>query len=198
MIERSDKASQADNTAAANEAVTTRIPVLRAYTVFNVDQIDGLPGMESSQLLSTESLSGRIERAGRFIMASGATIVHRGNRAFYVPPADRIEMAPYGQFVDTSMARAAEGYYATLLHELVHWTSPKHRCDRDLGKRFGDNAYAREELVAEIGAATRGFELGLVQSLKHDGSRNPPGQSDRQTMTPSIVSPNTRPSGIIR
>jgi antirestriction protein ArdC len=119
VIERSDKASQAGS-ASADQIATTRIPVLRAYTVFNVDQLDGLPGTATSRPLATNSLSGRIERADAFVMACGATIVHRGNRACYVPSTDRIEMPPYGQFVDTRTASAAEGYYATLLHELVH------------------------------------------------------------------------------
>lgn len=142
-----------DGTVTGDETVT-RVPMLRAYTVFNTDQIDGLPVPTPAQpSANTESVSARIERADAFIAATGATIVHRGNRACYIPSADRIEMPPYGQFIDTLTASAAEGYYATVLHELVHWTSPPHRCDRDLGKRFGDNAYAREELVAEIGAA---------------------------------------------
>jgi antirestriction protein ArdC len=126
VIERSDKPGQADSTG-ADQITTARIPVLRAYTVFNIDQIDGLPGTTTSQPLALPSLPGRIERADAFITASGATVVHRGSRACYIPSADRIEMPPYGQFVDTLTASAAEGYYATLLHELVHWTSPKHR-----------------------------------------------------------------------
>jgi antirestriction protein ArdC len=167
VIERSDKASQADS-ASADQIVTTYVPVLRAYTVFNVDQIDGLRGTATSQPIATDFLSGRIERADAFIMACGATIVHRGDRACYVPSTDRIEMPPYGQFVDTRTASAAEGYYATLLHELVHWTSPKHRCDRNLGKRFGDKAYAREELVAEIGAAFLCADLGITLEPRLD------------------------------
>lgn len=54
-------------------------------------------------------------------MATGAAVVHRGNRACYIPAADCIEMPPYGQFIDTPTASAAEGYYATLLHELIHY-----------------------------------------------------------------------------
>jgi antirestriction protein ArdC len=167
VIERSDKPGQADSTG-ADQITTARIPVLRAYTVFNIDQIDGLPGTTTSQPLALASLPRRIERADAFITASGATVVHRGSRACYIPSADRIEMPLYGQFVDTPTASAAEGYYATLLHELVHWTSPKHRCDRDLGKRFGDNAYAREELVAEIGAAFLCADLGITLEPRPD------------------------------
>ena len=151
-----------------DEAVT-RIPMLRAYTVFNTDQIDGLPVATPAQPSAiTESVSTRIERADAFIAATRATIVHRGNRARYIPSADRIEMPPYGQFIDTPTASAAEGYYATVLHELVHWTSPSHRCDRDLGKRFGDHAYAREELVAEIGAAFLCADLSITLEPRPD------------------------------
>ena len=106
-----------------DEAVT-RIPMLRAYTVFNTDQIDGLPVATPAQPSAiTESVSTRIERADAFIAATRATIVHRGNRACYIPSADRIEMPPYGQFIDTPTASAAEGYYATVLHELVHYAA---------------------------------------------------------------------------
>lgn len=167
VIERVDRVARTDNTA-IDESVTTCIPVLRTYTVFNVDQIDGLPNTAVSQPITTDSLSGRIERADTFIAASGAAIVHCGNRACYIPSVDRIEMPPYRQFIDTPTASAAEGYYATLLHELVHWTSPKHRCDRDLGKRFGDSAYAREELVAEIGAAFLCADLGITLEPRLD------------------------------
>ena len=151
-----------------DEAVT-RIPMLRAYTVFNTDQIDGLPVATPAQPSAiTESVSTRIERADAFIAATRATIVHRGNRACYIPSADRIEMPPYGQFIETPTASAAEGYYATVLHELVHWTSPSHRCDRDLGKRFGDHAYAREELVAEIGASFLCADLSITLEPRPD------------------------------
>lgn len=131
----------------ANEETVRRIPLLRAYTVFNVEQIEGLPiPTESGQTI--EPISSRIDSVDTFIAATTATIVHRGNRACYLPSADHIEMPPYRQFVDTPTSSAAQGYYATLLHELIHWTAPTHRCNRNLGKRFGDNAYAREELVA--------------------------------------------------
>lgn len=160
---------RAEDDAPTGDETVTRIPMLRAYTVFNTDQIDGLPTPTPAQLSPiTESLSTRIERADAFIAATGAAIVHRGNRACYIPSADRIEMPPYGQFIDTPTAGAAEGYYATVLHELVHWTSPPHRCDRDLGKRFGDHAYAREELVAEIGAAFLCADLSITLEPRPD------------------------------
>lgn len=160
---------RAEDDVVTGDETVARIPVLRAYTVFNTDQIDGLPVPTPAQPSAIkESVSTRIERADAFIAATGATIVHRGNRACYIPSADRIEMPPYGQFIDTPTASAAEGYYATVLHELVHWTSPPHRCDRDLGKRFGDSAYAREELVAEIGAAFLCADLSITLDPRPD------------------------------
>lgn len=168
IIERSEKAGQQDHLAGADDAVTTRIPVLRAYTVFNIGQIDSLPGKMGLVSVPHESIPTRIEHVDAFVAATGAAIAHRGNRACYIPSVDRIDMPPYGQFIDTPTASAAEGYYATLLHELVHWTSPKHRCDRDLGKRFADNAYAREELVAEIGAAFLCADLGIALEPRPD------------------------------
>lgn len=145
-----------------------RIPLLRAYTVFNTEQIDGLSTPPAEHPSDIEPVPSRIDRADAFIAATTATIVHKGNRACYIPSADRIEMPPYRQFIDTPTSSAAEGYYATLLHELIHWTSPKHRCDRDIGKRFGDNAYAREELVAEIGAAFLCADLGIALEPRPD------------------------------
>ena len=145
-----------------------RIPVLRAYTVFNTEQIEGLPAQPKARHTVIDPTSSKIDRADAFITATKATIVHKGNRACYIPSVDCIEMPHYRQFIDTPTSSAAEGYYATLLHELIHWTSPKHRCDRDIGKRFGDNAYAREELVAEIGAAFLCADLGIALEPRPD------------------------------
>lgn len=116
----------------------------------------------------TEPASTRIDRADAFIAAIGATIVHKGNRACYIPSRDIIEMPPYRQFIDTPTSSAAEAYYATLLHELLHYASAPDRCNRELGKRFGDSAYAREELVAEIGAAFLCADLSIALEPRPD------------------------------
>ena len=90
----------------------------------------------------------RIAQADGFFAATGADIRHGGNQAFYSPAEDRIQMPPFEAF------REAEAYYATLAHEMTHWTKGNGRLDRDFGrKRFGDAGYAMEELVAELGAA---------------------------------------------
>ena len=154
-----------------DEDSTRTIPLLRAYTVFNVAQIDGLPSRympQSAPATMTIDVSGRIDHADAFVTATSVNVQHRGNRACYIPSIDCIEMPLYSQFRDTPTSTAAEGYYATLLHELIHWTSPVHRCDRDLGKRFADHAYAREELVAEIGAAFLCADLNIALEPRPD------------------------------
>lgn len=162
-IERRD-----DNVSSDQEGTRT-IPLLRAYTVFNTEQIDGLPERYiPATPPDLDISSGRIDRADAFVTATEAAIVHKGERACYIPSVDRIEMPRYSLFRDTETSTAAEGYYATLLHELVHWTSPKQRCDRELGKRFGDEAYAREELIAEIGAALLCADLGIALEPRPD------------------------------
>jgi antirestriction protein ArdC len=150
---------------------TRTIPLLRAYSVFNIDQIEGLPVQytpKPSPETVTIDVSGRVDHADSFVAATRANIQHRGNRACYIPSVDRIEMPPYREFLDTPASTAAEGYYATLLHELIHWTSASHRCNRDLGKRFADHAYAREELVAEIGAAFLCADLNITLEPRPD------------------------------
>ena len=110
----------------------------------------------------------RVEQADAFVAATGAVIRSGGNRACYVLGADRIDMPSYTSFRDTGISTAAEAYYATLLHELIHWTAPAHRCNRELGKRIGDHAYAREELIAELGAAFLCADVGITPELRAD------------------------------
>lgn len=147
------------------QEVEREIPFLKAYTVFCVDQIDGLPDhYRATQPADpvADTHAGRIARADAFVAATGAVIHSGGDRACYSPIADRIEMPPFSSFRDTDTATAAENFYATLLHETVHWTSPPHRCNRELGKRFGDQTYAREELTAELGAAFLCADLAIT------------------------------------
>jgi antirestriction protein ArdC len=87
---------------------------------------------------------------------------HGGNRAFYTTAGDYIQMPEFGQFDEP------HGYYATLAHEHVHWTGAAHRCAREFGKRFGDEAYAFEELVAELGAAFLCADLALSNEPRRD------------------------------
>jgi antirestriction protein ArdC len=100
--------------------------------------------------------------------ATCARIDHGGDRAFFRPSTDHIQMPSEDAFCGTATLSRDQGYYATLLHELTHWSGAKHRLNREFGKRFGDKAYAAEELVAEIGAAFLCAELQITQEIRPD------------------------------
>ena len=145
------------------EDTEREIPFMKGYTVFNVEQVDGLPAHYYAQPETPLPLSERIENADRFMTNTGANIHHGGNRAFYAPARDAIQLPPFEAFKDK------ESYYATALHETCHWSGAKHRLDRDFSaKRFGDAGYAREELVAELGAAFLCADLGITPEIRDD------------------------------
>ncbi len=157
------KLTRSETDDATGETNERDIPFLKAYTVFNVEQIDGLPAHYTTRLDATPNTASRIEAAERFFAATGADIRHGGDRAFYAPGPDFIQLPDFTAFTD------AESYYATIGHECVHWTRHASRLDRDFGqKRFGDEAYAREELVAELGAAFLCADLGIVCEDRDD------------------------------
>lgn len=81
---------------------------------------------------------------------------------------ERLRKEQERRFTGSETMTRSESYYGTLVHELVHWSGAKHRLARDMGKRFGDDAYAAEELVAEIGAAFLCAELGITQDVRPD------------------------------
>ncbi len=141
-----------------------RIPVLRHYTVFNADQVDGY----TPPTVQPQPLVERIEAAGDYVANTGAKVEHGGSRAFYSPFSDHIGMPYLSQFRDTDHGTAAEHYQSTLLHELVHWTGHRDRIDRELRNRFGDDGYAAEELIAELGAAFLCAELGIDSEPRQD------------------------------
>ncbi len=144
------------------EEVERDIPFLKAYTVFNVEQIDDLP--DEYRLSPPEDLKpvlNRIATADAFFSATQALIRHGGDKAFYAPGPDLIQMPPIETFRD------AESYYATLAHESVHWTGAKHRIDRDLSRYTKDRTErAREELVAELGSVFLSADLGIVPEME--------------------------------
>lgn len=137
------------------------IPFARGYTVFNVEQCEDLP----ERLLPREEPPtwSPFEAAEQVVAASGATIRHRGSQAFYSPEGDFICMPPRGSFP------TQDGYYATLMHELTHWTGHPRRLARKLGRVHGDADYAFEELVAELGSAFICARLGITGELRHEG-----------------------------
>jgi len=143
--------------------VEREIPFLKAYTVFNVEQIDGLPAHYSQVVVPTLDPSVRISHAEAFFAALGADIRHGGAQAYYAIGPDYVQLPPFECFCDP------ESYYATAAHECTHWTRHPTRLDRDFGRqRWGDEGYAREELVAELGAAFLCADLGLELTPRED------------------------------
>lgn len=138
------------------------IPFLKTYSVFNVAQIEGLPeGMYEPPAPVLNPMQ-RIDHAETFFAATGADIRTSGTRAFY-SGADYIQMPPFQTFT------TPQAYYATLAHETTHWTKHKTRLNRDFGRtRKGDAGYAKEELVAELGAAFLCADLGLRPESSKD------------------------------
>jgi antirestriction protein ArdC len=146
---------------AANDPGTRRvIPLLRSFTVFNAAQVDGLP----EALTATPALPDGwtpVGAADELLERSGATIRHGGDRAFYRPSDDSIQMPHKATFAQ------AHRYYNVALHELTHWTGAESRCNRELRGRQHIDAYAFEELVAEMGAAFLSSYCGLPGALQH-------------------------------
>lgn len=148
---------------ATGEEHDANIPFLKGYTVFNVEQIDGLPAHYYTLATETKNPDERIAEADAFFQATRADIQHGGNNACYIPGLDQIRVPHFETF------RSAEDYYATLAHECAHWTRHASRLDRSFDqKRFGDAGYAREELVAELGAAFLCADLGLELKDRDD------------------------------
>jgi antirestriction protein ArdC len=139
------------------------IPFLKGYTVFNVEQVEDLPAHYYAPATPRLDPVARMASVEAFFAATGASISHGGNMAFYSPSQDRIQMPPFEAFRD------AESYYATLAHETTHWTRHESRLNRDFGrKRWGDEGYAMEELVAELGSAFLCADLGLTPAVRED------------------------------
>jgi antirestriction protein ArdC len=150
-------------TDATGNDVEREIPFLKAYVVFNVEQIENLPAQYLPQPEPQTDPVKRIALAEAFIGATGATIRHGGDSAYYSPKLDIIQLPVPEAFRD------AESYTATKAHELTHWTAHSSRLNRDFGgQRFGDTGYAREELVAELGAAFLCADLGISPEPRED------------------------------
>lgn len=139
----------------------------RASHVFNAAQVDNF-GADAVVTLPDAPTFDPIERAEAFAKATGATIEETGDRACYIPSLDMIRMPERRRFTGTDTTTSAEGFYSTLCHELVHWSGAKHRLDRDLSGRFGNEAYAVEELIAELGAAFLCSDLAITPEPRVD------------------------------
>lgn len=133
---------------------------LKTYYVFNASQVEGVefakPTAEGGEFDSVAEAEARI-------IKTGASITHGGDAAFFAPSQDRIQLPHKNTFKDSG------SYYATAFHELIHWTGAESRLNREFGKRFGDNRYAFEELVAEMGAAFLCQDYRIQGELRHAG-----------------------------
>jgi antirestriction protein ArdC len=148
---------------AEGQEIDREIPFLKGYTVFNVEQIQGLPEHYYAKPEPKFTTVQRIDHADAFFAATHADIRYHGGRAYYAQEADYIQLPLIESFRD------AESFYATLAHECCHWTKHPSRIERDFGRKtWGDEGYAREELVAELGAAFLCADLELTPEVQED------------------------------
>jgi len=150
------------NAAPDAEDRTKAIPMLRAYTVFNGSQIEGIPHYVPPDLSETPWC--RPEAADIILANSKAVVWFGGDRAFYSPSLDLIQLPEPAAF------NSAEDFAATALHEVAHWSGAGHRLNRDLSGRFGSAAYAQEELRAELASVFVGGTLDLPCDIPNHAS----------------------------
>lgn len=148
----------------------------KAAFVFNIDQVDTSPELRA-RLIPPQTpradLTERITHVDAFVAACGIEIREGGQRAFYrhrdsKGEGDFIQMPPRDLFTGTASSTPTEAYYSTLLHEEIHGSGAEHRLNRTFGERFGDHAYAFEELVAELGSAFLCAELEVTNTPRPD------------------------------
>lgn len=142
-----------------------KIPMLKTFTVFNVQQIDGLPLAETEQEISPETVPAifaPLTHVETLIQNCGAAVTERGQAAYFRPATDEVVLPERHLFDDSA------NFYATALHELAHWTGGKSRLNREMKGKFGSEGYAFEELIAELGSAFLMADLGVVGEVQHD------------------------------
>ncbi len=138
-----------------------RVPFLKWYNVFNMDQCDGI---ESKPVVKREQTWEDIQRIEGIVQANHVDLRFEsmGIRACYSPTFDFINMPKKERF------NTSGDFYCTLFHEMTHWTGHHSRLERDFKGRFGDESYAFEELIAEMGSAFLFADLGLEGNVQHD------------------------------
>lgn len=148
--------------AAANEEPRA-VAYLKSFIVFNVEQCDGLPEHMRGAAIEPSNPSLVLPRIEALIAKSGADFRIGSAKAFYMPGpgADYVSVPPVQAFFEPI------NWHRTALHEMAHWTGAKHRLNREFGTRFGNTAYAREELVAEMAAAFTCAALGIEPTVRH-------------------------------
>jgi antirestriction protein ArdC len=139
-----------------------QLAFLKRFTVFNIDQCEGLPERFTPELVSEPvSDADRIPEAHALIEASGADFRIGGGEACYSPTGDYVAVPPQLAF------GSKINWYRTALHELGHWTGHRSRLDRDQSGGFGSAAYAREELVAEMASAFTCASMSIRPTVRH-------------------------------
>jgi len=141
--------------------------LIRAGSVFNIQQVSGVEAFSDMEGYSRNKVN-VVKHVDSFVENTKAELIHAGHRACYLPSTDQIIMPEKIWFKGSSTSTPTETYYSTLLHELTHWTGHASRCDRDIENKYGSEAYAMEELVAELGAAFLCAELGITNSPRSD------------------------------
>ena len=136
------------------------IPFLKRFTVFNTDQCADLPA-DTGAAAPPPPEHLILPQAEALIRATGADLRIGGDRAFYVPSADYIQVPPPSAYFEPI------NWHRTVCHELGHWTGSETRLNRDFSGRFGSSAYAREELVAEMTSAFVCAALSIVPTVRH-------------------------------
>jgi len=146
------------------------IPLLKSFAVFCADQVDGLPVIEQAQPETAEQADARITMALDFVARAGANIeVLKGSaRAYYSPTVDKIVVPAATDFIGTATSTPVEAFAGVVLHELIHWTGHSKRLARTFGSSHGDADYAKEELVAELGATFLCADLGISTEPRAD------------------------------
>lgn len=134
------------------------IPVLKTFTVFNADQVDNAPPLSVIPLTPIE----RNALCEDILAMTGARVSYRGDRAYYSPSRDMIQMPKPEQFA------SSEAYWSVMWHEAAHWTGHETRLNRSLKGRFGDESYAAEELIAECSAALLCATTGVSAQPRKD------------------------------
>lgn len=138
----------------------------RASWVFNASQVEGFETVD--QEVPEAPAFDPIARAEAFAASTKAVIREGSDQAYFMPSEDVIQIPERRRFTGTDTTTPAEAFYSTLCHELVHWSGVKSRLDRDMSGRFGSEAYAVEELVAELGAAFLCGDLGITPEPRAD------------------------------
>lgn len=135
-----------------------KVPFLRSYNVFNAEQCEGIAALARVEEAAPEL---RYQQAEALFAKHAVDVRFGGDKAFFTPTLDFIQMPRLEAF------ESEEAYWGTMLHELTHWTGDTSRLNRDLANRFGSEAYAAEELVAEMGSAFLSAHLGIEGRLRH-------------------------------